>query len=225
MDNIFISSDQSSYDINTDKSISESNKSSTSYVASENNSEANEVYSNMVGGAKKPLVSPEDQKKINETAEKVGEVATEVAKTVSKGVENVVGKVTKDIDEKYIELTKELKEMDCNYVKYYLAHISDGVLGVAGKTLLQGMVDEREKFNKNPNNDSIYKKWSESPEAKQSRKTQLTTMPSIKEEKQNREGELVQLGGNQYNIEPKKYRKYYEKYLKYKLKYLELKYD
>ena len=49
MENIFISSDESSYDIDTNKSISESNKSSTSYVAS-NDSEANEVYSNMIGG-------------------------------------------------------------------------------------------------------------------------------------------------------------------------------
>ena len=51
MENIFISSDESSYDIDTNKSISESNKTSTSYVASANDSEANEVYSNMVGGA------------------------------------------------------------------------------------------------------------------------------------------------------------------------------
>ena len=52
MDNIFISSDEnsSSDNINTNNSITESNRSSTSYIDSANESYISEAYSNMKGG-------------------------------------------------------------------------------------------------------------------------------------------------------------------------------
>lgn len=62
MDNIFISSDENSSDnINTNNSITETDKSSTSYIDSANESNISEVYSNMKGGGTAVTASVKEQ--------------------------------------------------------------------------------------------------------------------------------------------------------------------
>lgn len=200
MENIFISSDESGSNIDTEKSISESNKSSISYVASVNDSEANEVYSNMVGGGKnpntppKPLVKEKDVKNfftgIVKGVEEVGKVVKNVSEEAQKGIK-------KNIENDVNEIEKQLQIIDKKDLVDIILENARRDEAVIFRGFLKKQLSEKVKTN---------------------REGEVMQREVMQEE-------VLQQGGNEYNIEPKKYRKYYEKYLKYKLKYLELKYD
>ena len=209
MENIFISSDESGSNIDTEKSISESNKSSISYVASVNDSEANEVYSNMIGGGQRPNTSPNNPTSPKQLVkEKTKKKDDENFFTgIIKGVEKV-GKKLGEEGKKLIEKNEEnLKDQNGNIIKL--------LNEVKFEDIKKLLIDKSSK-----------------PESFFLRQFLLAELPKLPklpvEQRQNTivgKGNALVGGGNEYNIEPKKYRKYYEKYLKYKLKYLELKYD
>ena len=206
MENIFISSDESGSNIDTEKSISESNKSSISYVASVNDSEANEVYSNMIGGGQRPNTSPN-----NPTSPKPLVKEKDVKNFftgIVKGVEEV-GKVVKNVSEEAQKGIKKNIENDVNEIEKQLQIIDK-------KDLVDIILENARRDEAVIFRGFLKKQLSE--RVKPNREGEVMQREVMQEE-------VLQQGGNEYNIEPKKYRKYYEKYLKYKLKYLELKYD
>jgi hypothetical protein len=220
MENIFISSDESSYDIDTNKSISESNRTSTSYVASANDSEANEVYSNMIGGAQaqtqqttaKPILDKEAQAALKKTGQDIKKASEVVADQAKQKLEEGIQQVNKINQTKHDELVRGLNVYPCDYIKYFLTHTSlNFFTGVGVKMMLEQMQTD---FNLDGrgNEGKIKQKWLKSKQGQGVGEGEV-------------EQEVLQVGGNPFNIEPKKYRRYYEKYLKYKLKYLEIKYE
>lgn len=235
MESIFISSDESSSNIDSNNTISDSNKSSTSYVPANTFSEE---YTNRVtleGGA---VLSPENQEKAQEALKKTGEAVAKAAnktgEAIQKGSQAALDATLTPDQQKAVALAaKKTGEAIANTGKAALdatltpeqqkavaetAKKTGEVIANTGKKVFSGAVNVWKKLMKP----------ALTPEQKKELIKDLDKEDLINiildncKIPQKGEGDLDQLGGA-YN--PKKFKIYYEKYLKYKLKYLELKYD
>ena len=235
MESIFISSDESSSNIDSNNTISDSNKSSTSYVPANTFSEE---YTNRVpleGGA---ILSEENQQKTAKVLEKTGEAVAEAAnktgEAIQKGSQAALdATLTPDQQKAVAQAAKKTGEAIANTGKAALdatltpeqqkavaetAKKTGEVIANTGKKVFSGAVnvfknlmkptltrDQKRELIKDLDKDNL-----------------INIILDNCKIPQKGEGDLDQLGGG-YN--PKKFKVYYEKYMKYKLKYLELKYE
>jgi hypothetical protein len=126
MDNIFISSDENSSDnINTNNSITETDKSSTSYIDSANESNISEVYSNMKGGGtaviasvKKPTTKDLESGSgsaipVSGTAIDLDKVGKDVSKFVqSTAVQNIFGTLASVVEAGAQGITQSVEDVE-----------------------------------------------------------------------------------------------------------------
>lgn len=235
MESIFISSDESSSNIDSNNTISDSNKSSTSYVPANTFSEE---YTNRVtleGGA---LLSEDNQQKAAKALEKTGEAVAKAAnktgEAIQKGSQAVVdATLTPEQQEAVVEAAKKTGEAIANTGKAALdaaltPEQQKAVAETAKKTG-EAIANTSKKIASGAMN--VWKNLMKPALTTEQKKELIKDLD--KDElieiilnnckiPQKGEGDLDQLGGG-YN--PKKFKVYYEKYMKYKLKYLELKYE
>ena len=222
MEKIFQSteeSDSSDY-INSQENITDSNATSTSYIASES---ADEEYSNVFqknqnGGSLKPeVVTKELSDKLKETIDSIKENTQNIAeKTVDTLLTKEQQINAKKNIQQFVNNTKEVLKDPIKSINDATEKLSDIVDNAILKTEEDSEINETvDKITRKRAIKNLKKNLS--PELID----EIVKNMSI-EEINNINIKVSQTGGNKTQNND---RKYYEKYLKYKLKYLELKYE
>jgi hypothetical protein len=231
MESIFISSDESSSNIDSNNTISDSNKSSTSYVPANTFSEE---YTNRVtleGGA---LLSEENQKKAEIALIKTGEVVIKTGEVLANTGKAVVDATLTPEQQKAVgEVAKKTGEAIANTGKAAL----DATLTPEQQEAVGDAIQKTGQVASNVANKIISgatNVWKSITTAELTKEEKKALIEKLSQQElieiilnncqipKKNKGDQTQLGGA-YN--PKKFKIYYEKYLKYKLKYLELKYE
>jgi hypothetical protein len=255
MDNIFISSDEnsSSDNINTNNSITESNRSSTSYIDSANESYISEAYSNMKGGGTAaPILKQDTPIDIKQVTKGVSRTVDNFAKSSAvkeavKVSENLLEAISQGITQSADDLkntnTLVNSPIDLQLLKALSLEKSQEIVNYIFQ-------EEKEKGYKNAKNLPFYgelfkyiicelnlkdgikgitpeeiKKWCNQENVGEKLGNIVNPATSSQNSKKLEVNKAAGTVQRGGDIDSSKYKIYYEKYLKYKLKYLELKYE